>query len=162
LAIFASLSVCGQDVYFKFTNGSSASVALEATRKVDFLQDSIRIQLWDGSTQRYPLTSLDFLKYQPQSATAVKDFQHRVLPEISIYPMPIIDKAIICYNLISGESITHTISDQNGKVLLTFNSGSKSVGEQEETLDLNGLKSGMYLYTIIGSNFTCTKVITKI
>jgi hypothetical protein len=155
-------SVCAQDVYLKFTNGSSATFGLETTRKVDFSQDSIRIQLWDGSVKRYSLTSLDFLKYQPQSSTAVMDFQNKILPEIAIFPMPINDKAIIRYNLISGESITHTISDQNGKVLLTFNSGFNSAGEQEETLDLNGLKSGMYLYTIIGSNFTCTKVITKI
>lgn len=65
-----------------------------------------------------------------------------------IVPNPATTKAHFSYTINAGEEVQITINDQMGNVVKKVFDGQVEIGEHDVELDLNGLKSGMYLLRI--------------
>jgi hypothetical protein len=56
-----------------------------------------------------------------------------------------------------GSDITLTVSDITGKVLKTENLGFYGAGNSTISINVDGLSSGIYLYTISNNAYSITK-----
>lgn len=67
-----------------------------------------------------------------------------------IYPNPVRNNATITYELKKDSKVTINISDVTGKVVASYNF-EKSAGLQQEQINFEALKSGIYFYEIKSS-----------
>jgi hypothetical protein len=65
----------------------------------------------------------------------------------SIYPNPVKSNATITYDLKKDSKVTINISDITGKVVASYNM-EKSTGTQQEQINFESFKSGIYFYEI--------------
>jgi|GEM_PF-3354749 len=73
-------------------------------------------------------------------------------PEISVFPNPFSDKAIIKYDLAQGGQVSLNIYDLNGKKVSEPVQGNQVSGAYEVVLDGSGLKNGVYYYLLQTAN----------
>ncbi len=68
--------------------------------------------------------------------------------ELKLYPNPA--RHNITFNLVvkAGETVRAVIQDMSGRNITSFDYGRMNAGEQKLTMDVSGLKPGMYLVTL--------------
>lgn len=98
-----------------------------------------------SDVENYYLTLTDYLGNQAFYYTgnlSVTDIQ---IPEIMVYPNPVIDKVTLS-NIDSFGKINARIYDMNGKLLI-----SKTLSDKKE-IDLSHLKSGVYFMHLLNAS----------
>jgi hypothetical protein len=91
-------------------------------------------------------TVLNIDNFAYQALTGVNE-QVTKISQVRIYPNPVKTNATLTYELRNDSKVTINISDITGKVVSTFNY-EKSAGLQQEQLNLENLRSGIYFYEI--------------
>ena len=81
--------------------------------------------------------------------------------QIAVYPNPVGDTANILVENTQGEAITLSVYSLSGQVVYQQTLQSQ-VGDQEVTLPLNGLASGIYLLKATTDTYAVTSKITKL
>jgi hypothetical protein len=75
-------------------------------------------------------------------------------------PNPFNNTAAINYSVASNASVTLTVTDMTGKVVMTVNEGTKAAGDYKITLDASTLAGGMYHYTLSNGETSITKAMS--
>ena len=86
--------------------------------------------------------------------------EHIITPSISVsqnQPNPFTDKTIINYNLNKTEEISIDIIDLTGKLVSTYEVGTKEKGQHKLEISGAGLTSGIYFYNFKAGNYSVTK-----
>lgn len=83
------------------------------------------------------------------------------LPEASVYPNPASNYSIVRFFASENSQYKITLTDISGKRLIT-QSGTASIGQNEERLNLQGYGRGTYLLQVEnGSRFKTMKLIIQ-
>ena len=85
------------------------------------------------------------------------------LNSLKVFPNPAIDKFTVALDMAESKRVVIDVMDITGKTVYTENLGVLSPGNSIQTLDVNGLESGMYMVTItVGNDQATTKLqVTK-
>jgi len=114
----------------------------------------VKFVLWDGESRNIEIEDTGFnLEDRNDRPTLSKNF-----------PNPAIDQTTVTFDLPKdSDNVTLTVSDVQGKVLRRYNYQNLTAGKQSIDLNLRGLSSGNYFYTISGNGIKETKklVVTK-
>lgn len=104
--------------------------------------------LWDGASKNTDVEDTGFnLEDRNDRPTLSKNF-----------PNPAVDQTTVTFELPKdSENVTLTVSDLQGKVLRRYNYQNLTAGQQSLDLNLRGLSSGSYFYTISGNGIKETK-----
>jgi hypothetical protein len=156
-----SISTKAQSIYFNYTDGSNEAYNLVDVRKITFVADEMNLQLLDGSVYSWNVSSIGHYQYDENSLGIDELLSKANAWQVSVFPNPANNLLNVRYNLPTNEKITLAVFDLQGKLLLVINSGYKSKGENEESLDISSLPMGQYVCRISGQNNTISKNIIK-
>jgi hypothetical protein len=135
--------------------GSSASF----TRTT---QSYIRIELEKegilGVGDKYAFTQPVFFDNTSNIAKNNKEFQNN----ITSYPNPATNDINICFNTEKESEVKIEVYDLTGKRITTIEKSISNIGFNEVKVDIYGLNSGLYIYSININGFITTKKFTKI
>ncbi|MBE0648893.1 MAG: T9SS type A sorting domain-containing protein [Bacteroidales bacterium] len=68
--------------------------------------------------------------------------------EISIYPNPVTDIAVMKVNMIQGGNVQISLTNMLGQTVMNLNKGFVAAGNQQFTLDARNLNAGVYFATV--------------
>lgn len=104
--------------------------------------------LWDGESKDAEIEDTGFnLEDRTDRPTLSKNF-----------PNPAVDQTTVTFDLPKdSDNVTISISDLQGKVVKRYNFQNLTAGKQSLDLNLRGLTSGSYFYTISGNGIKETK-----
>jgi len=114
----------------------------------------MKFVLWDGNSRNSELEDTGFkLENRNNGPSISKNF-----------PNPAVNQTTVTFDLAEdAKNLTLTVSDVQGKVLRRYNYQNLTAGQQSLDLNLRGIASGNYFYTISSNGIKETKklVITK-
>jgi hypothetical protein len=116
---------------------------------------------WNGFVGSTYQEDLDYLKNYIQQRTLWTDNNLSGICDLSVtmnhftpeyhklWPNPSDGQAYIGFTLFNHGSVALVIKDLSGRIIQNIELGMKSIGEHAESMDLNSLESGNYIYQII-------------
>ena len=72
-------------------------------------------------------------------------------------PNPFSDNTILTYNLNTAANVTVEVLDVTGKVVATYNEGTKGAGQYKLNINGDKLSGGVYFYNFRAGNYSVTK-----
>jgi hypothetical protein len=117
----------------------------------------------DASSQNEGLTYYRLTQYDSEGAivyTETKKVERTIAPqfEVEVYPNPVSEKTSVMLNNTNGEEVAITIYDLTGQLVYSQKIQSEK-GNQEISLPLQHLNTGVYLLTLqSGSHVVNTKI----
>ena len=107
----------------------------------------------------YRLISLDYDMYMDYS-DVINIKRDIVKGNIRVYPNPVAQELSIDFALVQAEDVTSTITDLTGKLISTENyQGAR--GDNNHTVNFNGLSNGVYFVSMISQDNKVTKRVVK-
>ena len=91
----------------------------------------------------------DFTSIEANEASSISVSQNM--------PNPFADNSIITYNLNESTSVRMEIVDVTGKVVATYNEGTKAAGEHTINISSDKLSNGVYFYSFKAGEYSVTK-----
>jgi hypothetical protein len=150
-----------QSVYFNYTDGTNATYSLQDVRKITFNADVMQLQLWDGSLYEWNVSTIGYYQYDETIVNTQEWLNQANASQVRVFPNPTSTVLNVRFQLPKEDQVSITLSDMQGKLLLSKRVGTKAAGEHLESIDLNGLPQGSYLCRISGQQNTITKQIIK-
>ena len=150
-----------QSVYFNYTDGTNATYNLQDVRKITFNADVMQLQLWDGSLYEWNVSTIGYYQYDETIVNTQEWLNQANTWQVRVFPNPTSTVLNVRFQLPKEDQVSISLSDLQGKLLLTKNIGTKTAGEHLETLDLSGLPQGNYSCRISGQQQTITKQVIK-
>jgi len=150
-----------QSVYFNYTDGTNATYSLQDVRKITFNADVMQLQLWDGSLYEWNVSTIGYYQYDETIVNTQEWLNQANAWQVRVFPNPTSTSLNVRFQLPKEDQVSISLSDAQGKLLLSKSVGTKAAGEHLETLDLSGLPQGSYLCRISGQQNTITKQIIK-
>tara|TARA_B100000927_G_C16305912_1_gene405405 strand:- start:90 stop:608 length:519 start_codon:yes stop_codon:yes gene_type:complete len=161
--IFWFSSLISQSIHFNYTDGSSSEYELEDVRKITFEGDVMQLHLNDGSQYNWNVSTIGHYQYEESSpSTNIEQILELVnFLEVTLYPNPVKNDLNISFNLPFSDNVSLEIYDYSGRLLIKKNLGRLDKGNQLYQLNINELKSGIYVLNIIGDKSSISKNIIK-
>ncbi len=150
-----------QSIHFNYTDGTNASYNLEDVRKITFVADVMNLHLWDGSLYSWNVSTIGHYEYDETILNTQEWLNQANTWQVRVFPNPTSTVLNVRFQLPKEDQVSISLSDLQGKLLLTKNIGTKTAGEYLETLDLSELPQGNYLCRISGQQQTITKQVIK-
>jgi len=91
----------------------------------------------------------------------IKDNKVVKLSDVNLYPNPVIDQASFNYKLDRNSTVIVNVFDINGRMVNTYNLGSKLKGNNTDKINLSELAKGMYIMQINAGTTSLTKKFIK-
>jgi hypothetical protein len=150
-----------QNVYFNFSDGTTATFDLAEIRKVDFSADVMNVHLWNGSVYAWNVSVIN--SFQPETdPVGVEDFQPiSKAMDVLLFPNPSTREVSLRYNLPNEDEVHYALLDAGGKHITEIKLGKQAPGDYQQVLNLSELSSGNYLIRFTGKNGTISKVLIK-
>ncbi|MEA4967468.1 MAG: T9SS type A sorting domain-containing protein, partial [Bacteroidaceae bacterium] len=83
-------------------------------------------------------------------------------PSLKAYPNPASSTTTLEYNISKASEVKLQVYDMNSRLVSSINKGRQSAGVHSQELNVQNLKSGIYMVRIITNNSTSTaKLIVK-
>lgn len=166
IALLAAAMLIGtmsyaQSVYFNYTDGTNATYNLQDVRKITFNADVMQLKLWDGSLYEWNVSTIGYYQYDETNVNTQEWLNQANAWQVRLFPNPTSTVLNVRFQLPKEDQVSISLSDLQGKLLMTKNIGTKTAGEHLETLDLSGLPQGNYLCRISGQQQTITKQVIK-
>jgi hypothetical protein len=120
--------------------------------------------LWyDEATENWGLVVTYMLMPIIDFPTAVGSISNNALTLFAAYPSPSNSNVNISYNLPRTSDVTIKVMDMTGKAVMQFDNQGQAEGSHVQTVDVNTLAAGTYLYSISanGSMMFSKFVVTK-
>ena len=150
-----------QNVYFNFSDGTTATFAMEEMRKVDFNADVMNVYLWNGSVYAWNVSVINSFEPEPNPA-GVEDVQPAFnAMDILLFPNPSGGDVLLRYNLPKEDEIHYALFDAGGKLITESKLGIQAAGDYQQMLDLSNCAAGNYFLRFSGKNSTISKVLIK-
>jgi hypothetical protein len=155
--------LAAQSIYFKNADGSKDAYKLTDVRKITFANDSLHLFLNDGNQFKKSLSAIE--NYQYNSVETISGVE-KILHEgndwnLKVYPNPTESVLNFTYNLTSADDVFYTVFDMNGKKMIEKKLGYQPEGIYTQSVSLEALSSGSYVFQINGKNLSITKNIIK-
>ncbi|MBM3440817.1 MAG: T9SS type A sorting domain-containing protein [Bacteroidetes bacterium] len=150
-----------QSIYFNYTDGTNATYNLQDVRKITFTDDVMNLHLTDGAVFSWNVSTIGYYQYDETILNTQEWLNQANAWQVRVFPNPTSTVLNVRFQLPKEDQVSISLSDLQGKLLLTKNIGTKIAGEYLETLDLSGLPQGNYLCRISGQQQTITKQVIK-
>jgi hypothetical protein len=126
------------------SDGSATLVGLP-TRTTAFEHEQIVVSVGDGMFKTTKVINLTVhgINGIPVSRTAT---------QMSVYPNPSEGKSTLTYHLLKGNRVVVEILNLNGQKVKTVLNQPMTVGEQQTTVNFEGLASGVYIVRLISGD----------
>ena len=109
-----SASVHAQNLFFKFTDGTSATYTVDEVRKFTFTGNEMVLLKKDGTTVSWNASTIG--NYRFDATTAITDAERINNAEVKIYPNPFRGAVRIRYELPVADKVSVDIIDLQGKI----------------------------------------------
>lgn len=134
------------DSYAYYQNGFRAVFAIEYTFSTSYHTDhdvaDSNNYAYHADVARYNLAML--AEYAGlNDGVGVEDLPH--IATMQVYPNPVIDKAVVRYQLMEASPVAITIMDLRGRVVMRQDFSNQSAGLHFEELDMARFPAGVYL-----------------
>lgn len=119
-------------------------------RSIDSLVDTV-------AANNLGCSNVEFAGGEEENSVITLSFASGTRSVISaVYPNPATTSATFALNLVQNQNVTVKVVDLAGRVVLHEDKGTMLKGENEVTVNTNGLTPGLYLYQVIMGNHTAT------
>ena len=153
---YASGDLVMEEEFISTDNGSNWDKNRKKTYFIDDKGDLRVVSYYGFSTDAddYILDSKDFYFYEGDTPTAIDDKEADTKLSTSFYPNPVSN--VLNIHVQNATSFTYRIFSLDGAAVLTGNAYSGNT-----TIDVSGLKAGVYIMNIVSGNKTYTTKIVK-
>jgi hypothetical protein len=150
-----------QSVFFKFTDGTTASYVISDLQNFTYSGNTMIVKRKNGTTVTYNRSSI--AKYRYDATTSVRDYNVINSAEVRIYPNPFRGSVRIRYELLAAEQVSVEILDMSGRSIKKWPTAKRTPGSYEviwQPGDANGqaVPSGTYICRIQTSKGTVSKM----
>ena len=152
-----SAELKAQNVYFSYSNGTNSTFAVNDIRKIFFNADVMTLMLWNGTEYSWNVSTVGGYGYDPQILGVNELVEKLNNIKFSVYPNPVSDLLNIEFHLDGQENIQLKLIDANGNVTVNQDLGARPVGYQQDSMNLRGLSSGVYVVHLVGNSFHISK-----
>jgi hypothetical protein len=160
LSLFVVKDSFTQNIYFNYTDGTSASYNLQDVRKVTFTDDVMNLHLWDGAIYSWNVSTIGHYEYN--ETANIEDILTTVNNlNVRVFPNPVNTNLHVQFNTVKEDLITVSLFDLNGNVLIEKNLGKLGSGAHQEILELLKVPQGTYVCRISGQQSSITKQVVK-
>jgi len=148
-------SIHAQNLFFKFTDGTSATYTTDEIRKFTFNGNEMVLLKRDGTTVSWNASTIG--NYRFDATTSITDTARINNAEVKIYPNPFKGAVRIRYELPVADKVAVEILDMQGRTIRSWPQIQKTAGAHEllwQTSDNGGksIPAGTYI-----CRFTTTK-----
>lgn len=158
---FISASVHAQNLFFKFTDGTSATYTVDEVRKLTFTGNEMVLLKKEGTTVSWNTSTI--VNYRFDATTSITDAERINNIEVKIYPNPFKGVVRIRYELPVADKVSIDIIDMQGRNIRNWSQTQKPAGAHEllwQTSD-NGsqvIPSGTYICRITTTKGSVSKM----
>jgi hypothetical protein len=154
-------AIYAQKIFFKFTDGTSATYTVSEVRNLTFSGDVMVLKKTDGTIVSWNVSSIG--NYNYNAITPVNDVKLINNAEVKIYPNPFKGVVHIRYELPTAEQIGIDILDMQGRSIRSWPKEKKKAGSHEiiwQVSDTKGniMPTGTYICRISTSKGTVSKM----
>ena len=149
-----------QFIYIRFANGTQSAYPLQQVQKLKFEVQNLKLQLNDGTSYSWAMTTIDHYKY----LDIITDKQNLLGSgnpwEVKVIPNPSPGRQLLRFRLPASGQVRIHVMDFSGQKLLEDQIQGK-VGEQEYQFDLPGARPGTYLLMLETQTFSVSQKIIR-
>jgi len=150
-----------QSVFFKFTDGSTASYVISDLQNFTYSGNTMIVKRKNGTTVTYNISYI--ANYRYDATTSVRDYNVINSAEVRIYPNPFRGSVRIRYELLAAEQVSVEVLDISGRSIKKWPTAKRTPGSYEviwQPGDANGqaVPSGTYICRIQTSKGTVSKM----
>ena len=122
-------SIYAQNLFFKFTDGTSATYTTEEIRKFTFSGNEMMLLKKDGTTVSWNASTIG--NYRFDATTSITDAERINNAEVKIYPNPFKGAVRIRYELPVADKVAVDILDMQGRTIRSWPQIQKPAGAHE-------------------------------
>jgi hypothetical protein len=154
-------SIQAQNLFFKFTDGTSATYTTEEIRKFTFSGNEMVLLKKDGTTISWNASTIG--NYRFDATTSITDAERINNAEVKIYPNPFKGAVHIRYELPVADKVAVDILDMQGRTIRSWPQIQKPAGTHEliwQTSDNGGkaIPPGTYICRITTTKGSVSKM----
>jgi hypothetical protein len=154
-------NIYAQNLFFKFTDGTSATYTTEEIRKFTFSGNEMVLLKKDGTTVSWNASTIG--NYRFDATTSITDAERINNAEVKIYPNPFKGAVRIRYELPVADKVAVDVLDMQGRIIRSWAQQQKSSGMHEllwQTNDNGGkaIPSGTYICRITTTKGSVSKM----
>jgi hypothetical protein len=160
-AFFITCSIHSQNLFFKFTDETTAFYAISEIQKFSFSENVMVLLKKDGTALSWNASTIG--NYRFDATTSITDAERINNAEVKIYPNPFKGAVRILYELPVADKVSVDIIDMQGRTIRNWPQTQKPAGAHEllwQTSDNGGKKipSGSYICRITTNKGTVSKM----
>ena len=149
-----------QSVFFKFTDGTTATYPISELQNFTYGTNTMVVKRKNGTTVTYNISAI--ANYRYDAVTSVRDFTAINSAEVRIYPNPFKSSVRIRYELLTAEQVSIEILDMSGRSIKKWPTEKRSPGSYEVLWQPGdagqAVPSGTYICRIQTSKGTVSKM----
>lgn len=150
-----------QSINFNYTDGSSASYALQDVRRVDFTGVMMNLHLNDGTVYSWNISSVGYYEYDGLPLK-IEDWLGKVNErQVKVFPNPASGEQTLALLLPNEEQLQMRVYDALGIIVLERDLGRLSKGEHIFPIGLNEAV-GNYTLLLYNAKFSVSKKLIRI
>jgi len=159
--LLLSGSISAQNLFFKFTDGTSATYTTDEIRKFTFSGNEMVLLKKDSTTISWNASTIG--NYRFDATTSITDAERINNAEVKIYPNPFKGAVRIRYELPVADKVAVDIIDMQGRIIRNWPQIQKPAGAHEllwQTSDNGGkaIPSGTYICRITTTKGSVSKM----
>jgi hypothetical protein len=152
--LMAAVAAQGQNIHFRFTDGSQQSYALQDVRRSTFTDGVMNLHLTDGTIYSWNISTIDHYTYGEGLVTSVVDDAGSQLPPMHLFPNPTTGQLTVNYILDARMPVSLEVRDLQGRTVRQMELGTQPKGShtaQWDGLDSEGhaVAAGTYFCRIV-------------
>ncbi len=153
-------ALSAQNVFFYFTDGSTASYPITDVRSTDFEGGNMRVFLWDGTSYSWSMSSLANYQFNA-TGTSVQETTSALTP-LELFPNPTSGEVTIGFEVHGEGEVSVEVLDLRGGLVRVVHQGQLPQGTQRllwDGADAKGqpVASGNYLCRVVQGPRAATK-----
>jgi hypothetical protein len=173
----------GVEISYYSVDGNTINISSSNATKIKFIGDKgVLLNEVSGSSASFTRTTQSYIRIELEkegilgvgdkyaftqpvffnSTSNISDINRDLQYNISCYPNPATNDINICFNTEKESKVLIDIYDLTGKRITTIEKVISSAGFYEMKVDISGLNSGIYIYSVNINGSITTKKITKI
>jgi hypothetical protein len=152
-----------QNIYFKFTNGSTATYSINDIRNITFKGDTMNLLKRDGTVQNWSISTVGNYRYDAATSVSNSIVSNT---KFKIFPNPFYGSLTILYDLSSADMVKIEILDMIGRTVKRWPPIFKSSGNHQLVWNSgddrgNAVSAGTYVCRVSTSKGIVSKIIIK-